>query len=324
MGEPSIPRLDATAIGEGQLRLDTAVGHPLRQASELSVTVAGAEGNVMGLLARLGNRTGLVTCLPRSSLGGKVADEYHAAGINTDAVIWRASGRVALYFVEKASPPVPSRVIFDRAGSCFADLTAADIDWGYVADSRLVHLTGITACLNDSLSAIVLRAARSGRAAGQLVSVDVNYRAQLASPAQARERLTPLLEAADAISCSRRDAKSVFGIDGEGSTVAQALSQRFGASTVLVSDGARPAVAFASGRNLSAQPPATAVVDRVGAGDALVAGFLHGYLQDDPERGLQLGVAAAALALTRYGDQLHTSLEELESLSSSLGTDIVR
>jgi 2-dehydro-3-deoxygluconokinase len=64
----------------------------------------------------------------------------------------------------------------------------------------------------------------------------------------------------------------------------------------------------------------------VGAGDALIGGFLHGMLQGDPDEGLELGVAAAALALTRYGDQLHTSLRELREVvaSSQGGLDILR
>ena len=154
--------------------------------------------------------------------------------------------------------------------------------------------------------------------------MDVNYRVQLATPAQARDWFTPLLQAADVISCSRRDAAAVFGIDGAAATVAAILSQRFSAPTVLVSDGPRAAAAIAHGESFSAEPPATSVIDRVGAGDALIGGFLHGHLHDDPELGLQLGVAAAALALTRYGDQVVTSLLELERMSESFGKDIVR
>lgn len=324
VAEVTEPRRDAVAIGEGQLRLDTKIGYSFEQATELAFTVAGTEGNVMGLLARLGNRSGIVTALPATQLGRKVANEYQAAGVNTDAVVWRPSGRVALYFVEKASQPVPSRVIYDREASCFAQLTVDDVDWAYVSASRLVHLTGITACLSDGLYSVVLKAAQSAGSAGQLVSVDVNYRLQLASPTRARERLTPLLELADVISCSKRDAAAVFDMHGDTPLVARMLAETFGASAVLVSDGPRPAAAIAHNEALSAQPPVTAVIDRVGAGDALIGGFLHGYLHDDPEHGLQLGIAAAALALTRFGDQLRTSLDELDDLSASFGSDIVR
>jgi 2-dehydro-3-deoxygluconokinase len=317
-------RLDATSFGEGQLRLNVELGHTLRQADSLSVSVAGAEGNVMGLLSRLGNTTGLVTALPANPVGRKVADEYRAAGIETDAIIWRASGRVALYFVEPSSPPVPSSVTYDRQGSCFWDLTDDDVDWGYLSSSRLVHLTGITACLNETLYAIVLKAAQAAQEVGQAVSVDVNYRAHLVSPEEARRRLVPLLELSDVISCSKRDASTVFGIAGDTVRVAQTISETYNGATTLVSDGAYPAVVYSNGESFSVPPPVTQVIDRVGAGDALIAGFLHGYLHGDVKRGLELGVAAAAVALTRFGDQVHTSLDELQSLIPAFGADIVR
>lgn len=318
------PARDATAIGEGQLRLDTAVGRPLQVADELSLTVAGTEGNVMGLLSRLGNRTGLVTVLPDTLLGHRILDEYRRAGIDTSSIVWRPTGRVALYFVERSSPPVPSRVIYDRADSCFAQLRADDVDWSYIADTRLIHVTGLTASLNDGIREVVNRAVETARSAVRQLSVDVNYRVQLASATEAREWFTPLLNAADVISCSRRDAATVFGIDGDVTTVAATLSERFSAPTVLVSDGPRAAAAVAHGKRFLAEPPATSIIDRVGAGDALIGGFLHGHLHDDPELGLRLGVAAAALALTRYGDQVLTSLPELEQMSQSFGKDIVR
>lgn len=315
--------LDASAIGEALLRLSSTGGQTLQQSDTLDVSVAGTEGNVMSLLAQLGNRTGMVTALPTGPLGRKVADEYRAAGIDTSAIIWRDHGRLALYFVERSVPPVPNRVIYDRDGSCFRNLSLEDIDWRYLASSRLVHLTGLTACLDEAACAIVTRAAASAREAGQRVSVDVNYRSALASPETARERIEPLLRLADVISCSRRDAEAVLGIGGEAADVARALADRYGAAA-LVSDATGPAVVATGDETLSVQPPFTTVVDRVGAGDALVAGFLHGYLHDDPQQGLELGVAAAALTLTRFGDQVRTTLEDLAGLAATFGTDIVR
>jgi 2-dehydro-3-deoxygluconokinase len=324
MSATSCPARDAVAIGEGQLRLDTPLGVTLEEAAEVTVTVAGTEGNVMGLLARLGNSTGLVTSLPASPLGRRVFDEYQAAGINTDALVWRETGRLALYFVERSAPPVPSRVVYDRTRTTFTELVPDDVDWDYVLDSRLIHLTGITAALGDNTRDVLKNAAMMAIKAGRELSVDVNYRSQLATPVQAREWVAPLLDLASVISCSRRDADTLFDTRGDVEHVARALSGRFGAPTVLVSDGPRPAAALSGGKTFVSAPPVTTVIDRVGAGDALIGGFLHGHLRGDPETGLRLGISAAALALTRHGEQVRTSLPELEQLADSFGLDIVR
>ncbi|WP_020638731.1 sugar kinase [Amycolatopsis balhimycina] len=318
------PSRDVTAIGEGQLRLNTRLGTSLEVANDLAVHVAGAEGNVLGLLSRLGNRTGLVTSLPTGSLGRRIAGEYRTAGVDTSAIVWRETGRVALYFVETSTPPVPSRVTYDRADSCFARLTRDDIDWDYLGDARLLHVTGITAALSEGLYACLTEAVAQAHRHAQAVSVDVNYRSQLTTPERALKQLTPLLDGASIISCSRRDAATVFGLFGPVGDVATALSNRFGARWVLVSDGACDAAAYVDGTVLLAKPPATTVVDRVGAGDALIGGFLHGFLNEDPEQGLRLGIAAAALALTRHDDQVRTTLPDLEALTRSFGQDIVR
>src|SRR5687768_1860913 len=90
--------IDAVAIGEGQLRLATQAGIPLVQTTGLQLFVAGTEGNVLGLLARLGNRVGLMTALPDTPLGHRVSAEYLSAGIDLSRVLWRSSGRVGLYF----------------------------------------------------------------------------------------------------------------------------------------------------------------------------------------------------------------------------------
>ena len=319
-----LPSRDVISIGEGQLRLDTAVGSYLETTSQLSVHVAGTEGNVLGLLARLGNQTGLITALPMSPLGRRVHTEYKTAGIDTRAVVWRKDGRLALYFVEQSRPPVPTTVLYDRTNSCFATMTAEEVDWRYLADGRMLHLSGITAALGDRTYGIVLRAAQQAREAGQLLSVDVNYRAHLWAQDTARTRMSPLVEQADVLFCSRRDAAALWELTGEPERIADQLADATGAKTVLVSNGSGPLAAISQGVRMTAQPPATDVVDRVGAGDALIGGFLHGILHADPELGLRLGVAAAALALSRHGDQVRTTLAELDRLSTSLSQDIVR
>ncbi|MDR1188234.1 MAG: sugar kinase [Bifidobacteriaceae bacterium] len=314
------------SIGEGQLRLTSPRGVPLAQTHEVRLEVAGTEGNVLGLLSRLGVATGLVTALPRTALGRRVAEEWRQAGIDLSRCVWRDEGRVALYFVDRGSPPVPSRVLYDRADSCFSRLSTGDVDWDYIEAAELVHLTGITASLTKGVYEVLLKAAEGARRPGRRLSVDVNYRALLGDADTARERLEPLMTGADVVFCSRRDAATVFGVTGPTPRVATALAARFQVRTVVVSDGADPVAVCHEATHLAAAPLPTTIIDRVGAGDALVGAFLYGILRDDPALGLRLGIAAAALALTRHGDQLLTDLAELNWLAATAGAagEIVR
>jgi len=89
---------------------------------------------------------------------------------------------MGLYFLEYGVPPRPIRVMYDRRDSAFARLGPEDVDWGLVRGARVVHLSGITPALGAKSRALFERAVIE---AGEL-SFDLNYRATLWSPADAR------------------------------------------------------------------------------------------------------------------------------------------
>jgi len=58
------------------------------------------------------------------------------------------------------------------------------------------------------------------------------------------------------------------------------------------------------------------MIDRLGAGDALAAGVIHGWLQENAALGLRYGIVLAALALSQVGDMVITNETELQALMS--------
>ena len=79
-----------------------------------------------------------------------------------------------------------------------------------------------------------------------------------------------------------------------------------------------------AGKELRAHAAPTVVVDRPGAGDALAAGVLHGLLEGDVERGLEYGAVLAAVALSHYGDMVYLTREQLATIISRQGAEILR
>ena len=96
-------RYDLTTIGEGQIRLTCERGDRLATARSLRMTAAGSEANVAGLLSELGRSTAWTTKLPRGELADRIALEYSAVGVDMSHVVMTDEGRVALYFLERAS-----------------------------------------------------------------------------------------------------------------------------------------------------------------------------------------------------------------------------
>ncbi len=320
-----MPRFDLTTLGEGQLRLCVPAGTRLERADRFDAYVSGTEGNVASTLARLGRATGWVSALPDSPLGRRVTNEYRLAGVDLDAVRW-AEGRLATYYVEYAVPPRSIQVWFDRRDSCFTALTSDRVDWSYLLDTRMLHLTGITLALPGP-QALVLEAAERARAAGVPISFDMNYRARLWSPDEARRVVLPLLRHVEVLCCSLGDATTVLGVaPGAPEDVLRAIAALTDARFVVMSMGADGALGWDRGEDATVHVSAREVVilDRIGAGDAMVAGVLHGVLAGDFARGLRYGAVCAALALGTFGDQLIVDAAELERLVDASGPMIER
>lgn len=295
------------------LRLSAPAGAALEQAPYLHVHVAGAESNVAVALSRLKTPAGWISRLTDNPLGRRIRNEVRAQGVDVSRVLWSRGERVGTYFVEIGRVPRQGRVLYDRAGSAMAVIRPDEVDWAYVREARVIHLSGITPGLSASCRELVARAIAEARAAASIVSFDVNYRARLWAPPQAAATLAPLLEQVGILICTAADARLLFGADGSTGATARALMERFHPEVVVVTNGMQFAAA-SGGRVVEREGYRVDAVDRIGAGDAFAAGFLHGFLTEGVEQGLVCGAAVAALKHTYYGDTAWVSEEDVQSL----------
>ncbi len=327
-------RFDVVSLGESMLRMSVPIGARLDAAQSLDLTIGGAEGNLCVALARLGRRSAWVGRLPDHALGSAVVRTYRADGVDVSAVRRVPNERLGTYFIEYATQPRAIQVIYDRADSAAARMTVDDIDWGYLLDTRVLHLTGITAALSDSCYAVLAEAIARARQAGVLVSFDVNYRARLWAAATAGAKLRPLIAEADLLFCKSSDATLLFGCAGEPHELMAGLQALTRAQAVVSTFGEQGA-ALLSGETFVRQPALPVqIVDRIGSGDAFAAGVLDGWLDAaDPagpglggalREGLRRGVALAAIALSQYGDCVLTSRAELNTVMGQQQRDIAR
>ena len=321
------PAFDVTALGESMLGLSVPAGHRLEAAETFAVHLAGAESNVCGALAAIGRRTGWVSRLPDSAVGRLVLRQLHATGIDTAAVVLAPDTRLGIYYAEFAGPPRAIQVIYDRANSAAATMTAADVNWDYLLNTRYLHLTGITPALNAGCHALVAEIIQRAKAAGVHVSFDVNYRGKLWTTAQAAAGLQPLIENVDLLLCGQADARNVFGLSGDEHALLAGLRALTRAPHVVMTRGEAGAVALDGDTFLTQPAVPVQMVDRVGAGDAFAAGVLDGLLDGSLAEGLVRGTALAALVLSQYGDTLMTTRAEMQSViakGSGSASGIVR
>lgn len=308
------PRFDVTSLGEMLLRLSVPSGKRLEAATNLDVYPAGAEANVISLLARLDKQASWFGALPKNPLGRLAANALSTASVDTKGIVWYEHGRMGTYYVEFGVPPRGIQVTYDRTHSCATQLRLDEINWDVLLDTRLLHLTGITPALSTSCKEIIFEAIAQARQRGIKVSFDVNYRQKLWSESEAEKVLTPLIQGVEILFCSMNDAIRVFHCNGTAQEVASQMLERSQARYLVLTIGKEGALLWNENKWVHEPSRATEIVDRLGAGDALAAGVIHGWLDQDITRGLRYGVALAALALTEIGDMVITNKEELTKL----------
>ena len=331
-------------FGEVLLRLSAPGKELLLQSPGFAAHVGGAEANVAVGLAKLGNRSALVTVLPNNALGHACAGELRRQGVDASGVAFR-DGRMGLYFLTHGAGHRPAEVLYDRAGSAFASASPDTIDWQSVLrNSEWLHVSGITPAVSEAGAKAALRAVQAARASGVKVSYDCNFRARLwgdrtpEAPALLRE----LCSYATLIFGDDRDIAFMFGFKAPDASAEQrrhlAAKEAFaaidGLQWIAYTERTRHAADMQEliGTLHDRQTVYTTkpyrlhgIVDRIGAGDAYAAGILHGLLHKmSPQQTVEFGIASAVLKHSIPGDFNLVSVADVELLLSEVQADVRR
>ena len=150
--------MNVLTFGEIMLRL-RAPGHErFFQSSSMEATFGGGEANVAVSLANYGMDTEFFTVLPDNAIGDACVQELRRFGVGTKK-IQRGEGRMGIYFLENGANQLPSRVVYDRAGSAIALAGPGDVDWeGIFEGVDWFHITGITPAVSESAMKLSLEA----------------------------------------------------------------------------------------------------------------------------------------------------------------------
>jgi 2-dehydro-3-deoxygluconokinase len=218
-------------------------------------------------------------------------------------------------------PPRPVRVLYDRRDSAFARLTAAEVDWEPVRRARVVHLTGITPALGAPARGLVERAL----AEATTVSFDINYRATLWPPAEARAFLEPVLARVRYLFIGQGEAQTLFGFAGSPEQTLDGLARLAPKATISLQRGEGGSAVLDGGRLFRpSRRPAVQMVDPIGAGDAYAAGFLWAILRGrDLQEAVDAGTAVAALKCSMWGDIALVSPQDVADVLAG-GPDVRR
>lgn len=291
---------DLITLGEVLLRLSVPSPGRFETTRQLDVQVGGAEANVAAACARLGLRAAWISALPANVWGERVRRELRGHGVDCTHVTSLSGARLGVYFLEYGAAPRPIQVIYDRRDSAFARLTPDMVDWEPVRRARLVHVSGVTPALGDNGRALVRRLLEEAAS----VSFDVNYRAALWTPEEARTFAQSVLPHVRYLFLGKTEAQVVFGQNGPPEATVEMLAHLAPKATIALLQGQDGSVVLDAGRVWRPSVRHTVhVVDPIGAGDAYVAGYLWATLRGrSSQEAVDAAATVAALKCSTWGD----------------------
>jgi 2-dehydro-3-deoxygluconokinase len=340
-------KLDFVALGALNHRLNPGVV-PFRKASSCQIHVSGAEYNVAANLADcFGLKTAVVSAMVDYPIGELIAEGVRAKNVAHFYKHFKHNGvtgpNMATIYSDYGFGVRAPVVFYNRANEAAAQLAPGDFDWDAIFQGgvRWFHSGGVFAALSATTGDLIIEGMKAAKAAGAVISFDLNYREKLWNVWGGQEQAVPIfrriVENVDVLVGNEEDLQKALDIPGPevertsaidpvafeamiSGVLARFPHVKVVATTlreVLSSSRHRwSAVASIDGEIYGAPTSELDVLDRVGGGDGFASGLFYGLLAgEEPEEAVRFGWAHGALLTTYPGDTTMATLAQVRDLA---------
>jgi len=314
--------VDVISYGEVMLRVTPERFRTFVSSNRWYVEVGGTEANVLVGLSILGFKTEFISSFPDNFLGHKALYEIRKYGVGVERVKLIDEGRMGMYFIEFHHRTKGIQILYDRKNSSFSLTPLTDSDIDFVKKARLIHLTGITPSLSEICRDNVLKICNS-KGREQKISFDFNYRQKLWSVNECKSFFERIIPFVDILFIKKEDFNIIFKDEEDEEKILLYLQNLYGKDKIYVlTKGEEGCSVLYKDELFSQSAFPTDIVDRIGAGDAFVAGFLYGYLTGKTlQESAKLGNAMASLKMSIFGDLPAFDPSTLQDFLNSLEND---
>src|SRR5439155_291557 len=177
--------LDFVSLGALVHRLDPGF-IPFRKATRCQIHVSGGEFNVAANLADCFRmKTGIATAMVDYPIGDLIHERVRAMGVRPFYKRFKHDGvtgpNMATVYSDQGHGVRAPVVFYNRSNEAGALLKPGDFDWKAITTGgvRWFHSGGIFAALSPTTPEVIIEGMKAAKAAGAVVSLDLNFRAKL-------------------------------------------------------------------------------------------------------------------------------------------------
>mgnify|MGYP005848180071 CR=1 FL=1 len=268
--------MDIVCLGELLIDMFPAeVGKKLTEVSAFRPKPGGAPANVAVAAARLGAQSAFIGKVGDEDFGRFLAGVLKQEGVNIEGMRFDPEARTTMAFL--AMPDVNSYdIVFYRNPGADTRLRAEELDRALLQSAKVFHFGSLSLIEEPSRSA-TLAAVEIAKAAGALISFDVNYRAKLWSREAAYARVMATLPHVDLLKINEGELALLTDSARPEESAKTLLA--YGPRLIVVTLG--PGGSYFQTAEGGDYVPAFTVdtVDATGCGDAFIAGLHWQFIQ---------------------------------------------
>lgn len=318
----------------GRITLDfnpNELNMSLDKVKTFSMYLGGSPANMAVGISKLGKKVGFIGCVSADHFGDFAVNYFRQRGIDVSQIIRAQHGeKMGLTFTEIRSP-AESSILMYRERVADLQIDPAGVDEAYIADSKILVVSGTALSSGPSREACIL-AAQYAKKHGTKIVFDIDYRPYTW---QSKEEIAVyyslMTGMSDVVIGSREEFNLTenLSVDARTKPADYELADKYlagGCKIVVVKHGKAGSLAYTADRKAyKISSYHIKLLKAFGGGDAYGSAFIYGLLAGwDVADALQHGTAHAAMVVASHScsDAMQT-LEQIKTFIKKHSTEKV-
>lgn len=318
-------------FGEPLIRITPLNSEKINDSTKTTMFYGGSEINIARTLAGFCQSSKVFTALPNNEIGKSFLKFMKQNQIDTSSICLTGE-RIGLYYLENGYGVRNSDVYYDRKYTSINEIDEKSLNINKIfEDVTHFHFSGITVAISASVRKILHLLLEEARKRNIIISMDLNLRTKMISISEAKKQFSLFAKYADycfgiePLMVDEQDINMFDRNNANEKTIEsrmQALKKVFGFQAIFhtirninennINTYQCYCLSDKFYRSITLK---TSLLERVGSGDAFVAGALYQIINNAPiQKTIDFAIASGTLKCTIPGDSMNEEINKIEAL----------